>query len=168
MNKVYISKTFDSHPDDFTQVQHDLNKMGIEIIRFEGGKYSPSIIDPADIIISIAPREKIIQENDGDNYIVKASKGIYSESLHGSSQNIDSYLYNPIDKTYHKIIKREIVDSTSWKGHFGNIIASSRANTIEALDHIITHGETEETDEDSAYRKPTKDEIDELDKGSMA
>lgn len=170
MNKVYISKTFDSSVADFDRVMDDLKAAGIEPIVFEKGtKYSQSIIDPANMIITIAPVDKLnLSEREG-LIIVKASKGIHTEHQHGLRLLIPSYLFVPDTSTYHKIVKNEVIDETSWKGHYGNLYASGRVNTVESLAHIIDHGdETEDADEDPTSDKPSQNEIDGINEGSMA
>ena len=159
MNKIYISKTFDSSKEAFDIVISDLERIGIEPIIFEKGtKYHPSIIDPANMIITIVPIDKLnLSEREG-LIVVKASKGVHTEHQHGLRLLISSYLFVPDTGTYHKIVKNEVIDETSWKGHYGNLYAAGRVNTIEGLAHIIENGETEESDENPTFREQTPED----------
>lgn len=97
MIRVYISKSKQSDFDELLKLKSELsNYSNVEIVEFQGGTYSNTLLKSCDIVIFIPPKDSILD----DEWKINVGRGQIDEFK--SSEHIDAILY--LEGTFYNII----------------------------------------------------------------
>lgn len=122
--KVYLSKNKQANPTDIAEARAYFMEQH-EVVEFQGGEYSESILDDVEILCIVPPGQHKIEEvnyNDVDFLQIPIGKGNFTELLAYRNRIVeDPEVYVFKDNTIYSVHKA-IVTEVNWANSWANLL----------------------------------------------